>query len=126
MVLETGDPNAIIKSEAASSVLGQTHTKIFLYNPNATPEVYIDSLGLNGREFERVKSMGMRRILVVKNNIPSVELEFDLGGEALKEEMAFLSSSTQSALALEEIRKQHGDDPEVWLPIWESRRKRSR
>jgi type IV secretion system protein VirB4 len=102
--------------EHARTVVEQTPTKIFLPNPEATYKEYVQDLGLNEREFELIKNFGQfSRSMLVRQGQRSVVINGDLSG--LSEEMIALSGSLDNVKLLDEIRREHGDDPQIWFPL---------
>ncbi|MBT9491647.1 MAG: VirB4 family type IV secretion/conjugal transfer ATPase, partial [Paucibacter sp.] len=99
------------------TMIEQSVTKIFLANPEAVREEYVDGFGLTHAEFEAVKglsSQGGRRFLV-KQGQASAICELDLSG--LEDFITVLSATTDNIALLDQIRAEHGDDPLQWLPV---------
>jgi type IV secretion system protein VirB4 len=48
-------------------------------------------------------------------------VELDLGG--LSDELAVLSGTTETVGILDQVRREHGDDPSDWLPVFHERRR---
>ena len=99
----------------------QSVTKIFLPNPEALRDEYVEGFGLSEAEFEIVRtlrSQGGYRFLV-KQNTQSAVCEFDLSG--LDEHILVLSGSQDNVELLDSIRAEVGDDPDIWLPILRQR-----
>jgi type IV secretion system protein VirB4 len=118
LVAETQSPEKVANSKIAHVVIGQTATKIYIWNPEASKDVYMNDFGLNATEFAWVKKLGIGRILVKKTDGTSVILELDLGGRTHKVDLAVLSPTTESARGLLALIDKVGDDPKVWGPIW--------
>jgi type IV secretion system protein VirB4 len=92
-------------------------TKIFLANPEAVREEYVDGFGLSQAEFEIVRGLsaqGGRRFLV-KQGQASAICELDLIG--LEDFITVLSATTDNIALLDDIRERHGNDPFQWLPV---------
>ncbi len=119
---ETQSPNAVAESSIAHAVIEQTATKIYLGNPEATKEVYCGKFGLKEREFDLVKGMGRNRFLL-KQPSGSILLQFDLGAPVLRDDLAVLSGSDETARQVESIRAEVGNDPEDWRPLWNAQRR---
>lgn len=75
------------------------------------------------REFELIQSELTResRRFLVKQGHNSVVAELNLRG--MDDEIAVLSGTTANIELLDEIRGEVGDNPDVWLPIFQERRK---
>jgi type IV secretion system protein VirB4 len=91
-------------------------TKIFLANPEAVREEYVDGFGLSQAEFEIVRSLGTQggRRFMVKQGHASAICELDLSG--MDEFITVLSATTDNIALLDDLREQHGNDPYQWLP----------
>jgi type IV secretion system protein VirB4 len=95
----------------------QSVTKIFLANPEAVAEEYIEGFGLSQAEFEIVRSLGAQggRKFLVKQGHASAICELDLAG--LEDFVTVLSATTDNVALLDSLRERHGDDPFQWLPV---------
>ena len=122
-VFGTQSPSDALSSSIASTIIGQCPTLILLPNVKATPEEYMQGLHLTKAEFEAVKyGMGpdSRRVLI-KQDTDSVIVELDLDG--MDDELAVLSGRDSTVSLLDDLRRELGDDPAVWLPEFHRRRK---
>ena len=97
-------------------MIEQSVTKIFLANPDAVREEYVDGFGLTDAEFEMVASLGAQggRRFMVKQGHRSAVCELDLAG--LEDFVTVLSATTDNVALLDDIRERFGDDPWQWLP----------
>jgi type IV secretion system protein VirB4 len=95
----------------------QSVTKIFLANPEAVREEYVDGFGLSESEFEIVRGLSARggHRFLVKQGHASAICELDLSG--LEEIITVLSATTDNVALLDAIRAQQGNDPNRWLPV---------
>lgn len=115
MVMFTQSPKQVLKSPIAYAIIGQTATKIFLPNPEADFEDYVNGFKLTLREFEIVKSLGEKsRCFLIKQGGNSVVAELNLRG--FDDELAVLSGNTSTSKLAERLVKELGSDPAVWLP----------
>jgi type IV secretion system protein VirB4 len=120
VVLDSQEPDDALRSEIGRTIVTQTQTKILLHNPAPERDAYVESMGLSQREFETVKGFHQgSRSFLVKQGQHSAVVSFDLSG--MDDELFVLSSSLDNALLLDEIRKDVGDDPRVWLPVLKDR-----
>jgi type IV secretion system protein VirB4 len=97
-------------------MIEQSVTKIFLANPEAVREEYVDGFGLSRAEFDIVRNLsahGGRRFLV-KQPHGSAICELDLAG--LDGFISVLSATTDNVAVLDAVRERHGNDPFQWLP----------
>jgi type IV secretion system protein VirB4 len=62
----TQSPQQVLKSPIAYAIISQTATKIFLPNPEADYDDYVNGFKLTHREYEIVKGLGekSRRFLI--------------------------------------------------------------
>jgi len=121
LVTFTQSPKDTLRSKISHSLIEQTATKIFLTNPDASREDYVDGFKLTNREFELVKSFGEHsRKCLIKQGENSVVVELDLKG--FEDELAVLSSNTATANLVEGLVQELGDNPADWLPEFHKQR----
>lgn len=122
LVMFTQSPKQVLKSPIAFAIIGQTATKIFLPNPEADYDDYVNGFKLTQREFEIVKSLGEKsRQFLIKQGKNSVVAELNLRG--FDDELAVLSGNTATSNLAEKLVAELGDDPAVWLPEFHRIRK---
>ncbi|WP_294635393.1 VirB4 family type IV secretion/conjugal transfer ATPase [uncultured Aquabacterium sp.] len=116
-IFDTQSPSDVLRHPIGRTMVEQSVTKIFLANPEAVREEYVDGFGLSEAEFEIVRSLsaqGGRRFLV-KQGQASAICELDLTG--LDDFITVLSATTDNVALLDAIRERHGNDPYQWLPV---------
>lgn len=99
--------------------------KIFFPNPMADRKTYIEGFGLTEREYELIKTLpddSHYFLLNVGRGKESVVLRANLQG--LDDDCAIISGRQETVALLDYIRAEVGDDPTIWLPIFQQRRKR--
>ena len=107
------------KSSISDTLIQQTATQIFLPNLRAT-DVYRDTFMLSQREFELIKSTDpSSRYFLVKQGNNSVISRVDLGG--MSDVINVLSGRADTVGILDEVRKEYGEDPSVWIPVFNKR-----
>lgn len=122
LVLFCQFPKQILQNPIASAIVSQTATKIFLPNPEAGYDDYVNGFKLTVREFEIVKSLGEKsRMFLIKQGSNSVVAELNLRG--FENELAVLSGNTATSLLAERLVADMGPDPAVWLPEFHRIRK---
>lgn len=124
--LATQVANDTIDSSISKSINESSFCKIFFPNPSASRKVYIDEFGLTEHEYELVKTLPDDQHFFLLNygrstNKESVVIRANLKG--LEDEIAVISAREQTLALLDQIRREVGDDPKVWLPIFHERRK---
>lgn len=122
LVFGTQSARDPLKSKIAHTIIEQCPTQLFMANPKAAEVDYCDGFHLTKREFEIIKNLpdGSRSFLI-KQGHNSVLAELNLKG--FGDELAVLSGTTANVELLESVIKDVGDDPDVWLPIFQQRRK---
>jgi type IV secretion system protein VirB4 len=116
-IFDTQSPSDVLRHPIGRTMVEQSVTKIFLANPQAVREEYVDGFGLSEAEFEIVRSFGAqggRRFLVKQGHAGAI-CELDLAG--LEEFITVLSATTDNVALLDTVRERHGDDPCQWLPV---------
>ena len=104
-----------LESRIASAIIEQAATQIFMANPKARADDYIDGFGLTRHEYELVRSLpDNAHCFLIKHGAESVVARLNLTGET--ELLTILSGRERTVRLLDEIRAQHGDDPAEWIP----------
>ncbi|MBI3441207.1 MAG: VirB4 family type IV secretion/conjugal transfer ATPase, partial [Proteobacteria bacterium] len=110
-------------SSISDTLIQQTATQIFLPNPKAT-DVYRKAFMLSEREFNLLKTTDPgSRFFLVKQNKDVVVARIDLSG--MEDIIMVLSGRAETVGILDEVLKEFGDNPEVWLPIFQERVRKS-
>ena len=103
-------------SAISETLIQQTATQIFLPNLKAT-EVYMDAFMLSRREYSLIKTTDpSTRYFLIKQGVSAVVARLDLGG--MDDAISVLSGRTDTILMLDDIRKETGDNPADWLPVF--------
>ena len=119
VVFATQSVEDATKSSISDTLIQQTATQIFLPNPKAT-DAYQKAFMLSDREFNLLKTTDpSTRYFLLKQGKDVVIARIDLGG--MEEEINVLSARADTVRELDVIRTQHGDDPDVWLPLFQQR-----
>lgn len=114
-------PEHILENDIGPSIVAQCQTKLFFASPTADHDVYIKGLKCTEGEYRAVREdmlIGKRRFLL-KREQGSVICEFDLG--EMPEYIAVLSGRANTVTFAEQLRRQHGDKPNRWLPEFMAR-----
>jgi len=116
-IFDTQSPSDVLRHGIGRTMVEQSVTKIFLANPQAVREEYVDGFGLSQAEYEIVRSLGAQggRRFLVKQGHSSAICELDLAG--LEDFVTVLSGTTDNIALLDDIRVRHGNDASRWLPV---------
>ena len=87
-----------------------------------TPQAYCQGFGLTEHELRLLREVGdTSRCFLVKHDATSVVARLDLSGA--DDILAVLSGREDTIQLADTIRAEVGDDPAVWLPVFQERRK---
>ena len=105
-----------LESRIASAIIEQAATQIFMVNPKARAEDYINGFGLTSHEFELVRSLpDSAHCFLVRHGRESVLVRLDLSGE--KDLLTILSGREANVRLLDDLRRTTGDDPKGWMSL---------
>ncbi len=111
------------KSRISDTLIQQTATQIFLPNLKAT-DIYRSHFMLSQREYTLIKTTDPgSRFFLVKQGMDAVVARVDLSG--MENIINVLSGRADTVLILDEVIKEHGEDPSDWLPVFWERVKRA-
>jgi type IV secretion system protein VirB4 len=115
-IFDTQSPSDVLRHPIGRTMVEQSVTKIFLANPEAVREEYVEGFGLSEAEFEVVRGLGAQggRRFLVKQDHTSAICELDLSG--MDDFITVLSATTDNVALLDAVRARHGNDPLLWLP----------
>ena len=103
-----------LESRIASAIIEQAATQIFMINPKARAEDYVNGFGLSAHEYELVRTLpDSSHSFLIRHGNDSVVARLDLSGEA--EILAILSGRESTMRSFDDIVKEHGEDPEHWM-----------
>lgn len=103
-----------LESRIASAIIEQAATQIFMVNPKARAEDYVDGFGLTPHEFELIRALPDRsHCFLIKRGGESVVARLDLSGE--DDILIILSGRERTVRLLDELRASLGDDPADWM-----------
>jgi len=112
-----------VNSSIGDTLVQQSATSIFLPNHKATRGGYSGAFKLSEKELEWVLNMDPQdRCFLIKHGQDSVLARLDLTG--MEDFIRVLSGTTKNVGILKEILTETGEDPKVWLPIFQERTKR--
>lgn len=103
-----------LNSSIASAIVEQAATQIFMANPRAQAEHYVDGFGLTQHEYGIVRGLpDHARAFLIKHGQHSVVARLNLAGE--RELLTILSGQERTVRLLDAIRAATGDDPAAWM-----------
>ena len=120
MCLATQSTSDVLDSPISRTIIEQTATKVFFPNADASAAEYCGGFGLTEREFRLIKEQlepGSRSFLV-KQGHQSIVCRLDLQG--FDGELAVISGRARHLERLHRLIREHGADPERWLPAFMS------
>lgn len=105
-----------LESRIASAIIEQAATQIFMVNPRARAEDYMNGFGLTAHEFELIRTMpDSQRCFLIKHGADSVVARLDLSGE--RDVLTILSGREANVRILDDLRRTTGDDPARWMKL---------
>ena len=104
-----------LESRISSAIVEQAATQVFMINPKARAEDYIDGFGLTPHEFELIRSLpDSSHCFLIKHGHDSVVARLNLNGE--KDLLTILSGRESTVRIFDELVSQTGIDPADWMP----------
>ncbi|MEM7683550.1 MAG: VirB4 family type IV secretion/conjugal transfer ATPase [Pseudomonadota bacterium] len=105
-----------LESKIASAIIEQAATQIFMINPKARAEDYINGFGLSRHEFDLVRTLpDTSHCFLIKHGRDSVVARLDLTGE--QELLTILSGRESTVRMFDELVDKTGPDPANWLHL---------
>jgi type IV secretion system protein VirB4 len=105
-----------LESRIASAIIEQAATQIFMINPKAKIEDYVDGFGLTHHEFDLIRSLpDNSHCFLIKHGNESVVARLNLSGE--KELLTILSGREETVRIFDEITTRTGTEPEAWMDL---------
>lgn len=103
-----------LESRISSAIIEQAATQIFMINPKARAEDYINGFGLTPHEFDLVRTLpDNSHCFLIKHGNESVVARLDLSGE--REIITILSGRESTVRLFDELVEETGHPPENWL-----------
>lgn len=122
LVFATQSPSSVVESPLRNMILDNCATNIYFANPQAKPQHYIDGFNLTESEFSSIKNNEpTSRLFLLKQEHESSLCRLNLAH--MPDALAVLSANRSTVNLLTQIRKEVGDDPHNWLPVFQQRRK---
>lgn len=111
-----------LESRIASAIIEQAATQIFMINPKARAEDYVDGFGLSHHELELVRTLpDSSHCFLIRHGNESVVARLDLSGE--HEILTILSGRESTVRLFDRLVERTGEDPSAWMePLLEGTR----
>lgn len=105
-----------LESRIASAIIEQAATQIFMINPKARAEDYINGFGLSRHEFELVRTLpDNSHCFLIRHGRESVVARLNLSGE--KDLLTILSGRESTVRLFDELLGRTGPDPANWMQL---------
>lgn len=105
-----------LESQISSAIIEQAATQIFMINPKARAEDYINGFGLTPHEFELVCTLpDNSHCFLIKHGRESVVARLDLTGE--NELLTILSGRESTVRLFDSLAGQDGTPPDNWIAL---------
>jgi type IV secretion system protein VirB4 len=103
-----------LQSQIASAIIEQAATQIFMINPKARAEDYIDGFGLSQHEFDLVRTLpDTSHCFLIRHGKESVVARLDLSGE--RRMLTILSGRESTVRLFDALVATSSEDPADWL-----------
>lgn len=110
----TQSPSDTLASPIAKALIEQTATFIFLPNPEADYDEYVNGFKVSSTVYELIRSLPEKsRMFVLKQGDRVSVARLDLNG--FDEELQLLSGTKANVARLDKLRARLGDAPESWI-----------
>lgn len=104
-----------LESRIASAIVEQAATQIFMINPKARAEDYMDGFGLTQHEFDLVRTLpDSSHCFLIRHGKESVVARLDLSGE--DDLLTILSGRESTVRLFDSLLPTTGEDPDDWIP----------
>lgn len=120
----TQSPSDVLRSKYSRQFIEQCVTQLYLPNPKATREDYIDGFKLTEREYQIVRHDMVEQNLrgfLFKQESSSAVCELNLRG--FDDELAVLSGTAGTVELAQRAIAQRGEEPDEWMPAFQQLRR---
>jgi len=105
-----------LESRIASAIIEQAATQIFMINPKARAEDYINGFGLSAHEYEMVRTLpDSAHCFLIKHGKESVVARLNLSGE--QELLTILSGRESTVRLFDSLVRKDGTPPDNWMSL---------
>jgi type IV secretion system protein VirB4 len=119
-IFVTQSPSDVLGHRIGKTMVEQSVTQIFLPNPKADHDDYVNGFKVTEAEYRIIRNLGeSSRMFLVKQGHRSSVVKFSLAG--MNDTLNVISGTTDNIELLDSIREKVGDDPRVWMPLFHQR-----
>ena len=105
-----------LESKIASAIVEQAATQIFMINPKARAEDYIDGFSLTPHEYDLIRTLpDSSHCFLIKHGQESVVARLNLSGE--QDLLTILSGREETVRRFDELSSRTGLDPTAWMDL---------
>lgn len=105
-----------LESKISSAIIEQAATQIFMINPKARAEDYINGFGLSPHEFDLIRSLpDSSHCFLIRHGRESVVARLNLTGE--QEILTILSGRESTVRLFDSLVRKDGTPPDDWLSL---------
>lgn len=116
-VFATQLPSSLLDSPQGAALVQSCSTEIYLPNPKAVKDEYVNGFGLTEKEFEVVKSLGEKsRLCLIKQGDNSALCSLAMPN--MGDELTILSAGTKELPLFDQAIEEVGDKPVDWIPVF--------
>ena len=121
IILATQSPESVVNSSLSAQFLDNCATNIFFCNAKANFEKHYQHFNVSVSEFDFIKNTPReRRLFLYKQSEESAICKLQLTD--MDDELAIYSANKSTIRLLDQVREEVGNDPAIWLPIFQERR----
>ena len=116
-VFATQLPSSMLNSPQADALMQSCSTEIYLPNPKADYDEYVNGFGLTDKEFEVVKNFNdTSRLCLIKQGENAAVCSLAMPN--MGDELTILSAGTKELPLFDEAVAEVGDTPSNWIPVF--------
>ncbi|EKC5524118.1 TPA: VirB4 family type IV secretion/conjugal transfer ATPase [Vibrio parahaemolyticus] len=116
-VFATQLPSSLLESPQGAALVQSCSTEIYLPNPKAKYDEYVNGFGLTEKEFSVVQNLGEKsRLCLIKQGTNSAVCS--LAMPDLGDELTILSAGSKELPLFDEAVAEVGNNPSDWIPVF--------
>ncbi|WP_337913644.1 VirB4 family type IV secretion/conjugal transfer ATPase [Vibrio cholerae] len=116
-VFATQLPSSLLESPQGAALVQSCSTEIYLPNPKAKHDEYVQGFGLTEKEFSVVKNFGEKsRLCLIKQGFNSAVCSLSMPD--MGDELTILSAGSKELPLFDEALAEVGENPSDWIPVF--------